>query len=84
RNKIEICADKAGLSLQRQIDILARGASDLAITLLGGARRLTPANNHQWPKIVIICDGVKSMRTINIGAATGRQLASHGLTVLLY
>jgi len=23
-------------------------------------------------------------RTINIGAATGRQLASHGLTVLLY
>ncbi|EDW94709.1 enhancer of mRNA-decapping protein 3 [Drosophila yakuba] len=84
RNKIEISADKAGLSLQRQIDILARGASDLAITLLGGARRLTPANNHQWPKIVIICDGVKNMRTINIGAATGRQLASHGLTVLLY
>ncbi|EDX10866.1 enhancer of mRNA-decapping protein 3 [Drosophila simulans] len=84
RNKIEISADKAGLSLQRQIDILARGASDLAITLLGGARRLTPANNHQWPKIAIICDGVKNMRTINIGAATGRQLASHGLTVLLY
>jgi len=55
-------AEKAGLSLQRQIDILARGASDLAITLLGGARRLTPANNHQWPKIAIICDGVKNMR----------------------
>ncbi|KAH8376273.1 hypothetical protein KR200_008934 [Drosophila serrata] len=84
RNKIELSADKAGLSLQRQIDILARGASDLAITLLGGARRLTPANNHQWPKIAIICDGVKNMRAINIGAATGRQLASHGLTVLLY
>ncbi|XP_017058976.1 enhancer of mRNA-decapping protein 3 [Drosophila ficusphila] len=84
RNKIEMSAEKAGLSLQRQIDILARGASDLAITLLGGARRLTPANNHQWPKIAIICDGVKNMRTINIGAATGRQLASHGLTVLLY
>jgi len=62
RNKIEISADKAGLSLQRQIDILARGASDLAITLLGGARRLTPANNHQWPKIAIICDGGKNMR----------------------
>nr|XP_036670617.1 enhancer of mRNA-decapping protein 3 [Drosophila suzukii] len=84
RNKIEMSAEKAGLSLQRQIDILARGASDLAITLLGGARRLTPANNHQWPKIAIICDGVKNMRTINVGAATGRQLASHGLTVLLY
>lgn len=25
-----------------------------------------------------------SCRAINIGAATGRQLASHGLTVLLY
>lgn len=62
RNKIEMSAEKAGLSLQRQIDILARGASDLAITLLGGARRLTPANNHQWPKIAIICDGVKNMR----------------------
>ncbi|EDW69172.1 enhancer of mRNA-decapping protein 3 [Drosophila virilis] len=84
RNRIEMSAEKAGLSLQRQIDMLARGASDLAITLLGGARRLTPANNHQWPKIAIICDGVNTMRTINIGAATGRLLASHGLTVLLY
>ncbi|KAH8303570.1 hypothetical protein KR018_003518 [Drosophila ironensis] len=84
RNKIELSADKAGLSLQRQIDLLARGASDLAITLLGGARRLTPANNHQWPKIAIICDGVKNIRAINIGASTGRQLASHGLKVMLY
>ncbi|XP_030386188.1 enhancer of mRNA-decapping protein 3 [Scaptodrosophila lebanonensis] len=89
RNKIELSADKAGLSLQRQMDILARGASDLAITLLGGARRLTQTNYHQWPKIAIICDGVNdnslsSNKTINVGAATGRQLASHGLTVSLY
>jgi len=66
RNRIELSAEKAGLSLQRQIDILARGASDLAITLLGGARRLTPANNHQWPKIAIICDGVNTMRLVAI------------------
>lgn len=64
RNRIELSAEKAGLSLQRQIDILARGASDLAITLLGGARRLTPTNNHQWPKIAIICDGVNTMRSV--------------------
>lgn len=64
RNRIELSAEKAGLSIQRQIDILARGASDLAITLLGGARRLTPANNHQWPKIAIICDGVNTMRSV--------------------
>lgn len=62
RQRIELSAERAGLSIQRQIDLLARGASDLAITLLGGARRLTPANNHQWPKIAIICDGVNTMR----------------------
>lgn len=64
RQRIELSAERAGLSLQRQIDILARGASDLAITLLGGARRLTPTNNHQWPKIAIICDGVNTMRWV--------------------
>ncbi|ALC42985.1 Edc3 [Drosophila busckii] len=84
RQKIELSAEKAGLSQQRQIDLLARGASDLAITLLGGARRLTPANNHQWPKIAIICEEVNSVRASNIGCATGRHLASHGLTVFLY
>lgn len=84
RSKIELSAEKCGLSLQRQTDILARGAADLAILLLGGARRLTPNNCHQWPTIAIICDKSDSFRVSNIGAATGRQLASHGLKVFLY
>ncbi|XP_058975473.1 enhancer of mRNA-decapping protein 3 [Musca domestica] len=84
RTKIEMCAQKCGLSLQRQLDLLARGATDLAILLLGGARRLTPNNRHQWPTIAIICEKSENFRSSNVGAATGRQLASHGLKVLLY
>lgn len=84
RLKIEQSAEACGLSVQRQNDILARGTTDLAILLLGGARRLTPNNCHQWPTIAIICDKSKNFRVSDIGAATGRQLASHGLKVLLY
>ncbi|XP_055844657.1 enhancer of mRNA-decapping protein 3 [Episyrphus balteatus] len=84
RLKIEQAAEACGLSVQRQNDILARGTTDLAILLLGGARRLTPNNCHQWPTIAIICDKSKNFRVSEIGAATGRQLASHGLKVLLF
>ncbi|XP_017468050.1 PREDICTED: enhancer of mRNA-decapping protein 3 isoform X2 [Rhagoletis zephyria] len=84
RAKIESLAEKGGLSLPRQLDILTRGVTDLAILLLGGARRLTPTNYHQWPIIVIICAKSSNLRTSDIGAATGRQMASHGLKVLLY
>ncbi|XP_075160601.1 enhancer of mRNA-decapping protein 3 [Haematobia irritans] len=84
RSKIEMCAQKCGLSLQRQLDLLARGTTDLAILLLGGARRLTPNNRHQWPTVAIICEKSDNFRSSNVGAATGRQLASHGLKVLLY
>lgn len=59
RWKIEALADKNGLTLQRQTDSLVRGATDLAIQVLGGARRLLPENAHQWPKIVIFCEDVE-------------------------
>lgn len=62
RSKIEMCAQKCGLSLQRQLDLLARGTTDLAILLLGGARRLTPNNRHQWPTIAIICEKSENFR----------------------
>lgn len=84
RAKIESIAEKEGLSLPRQLDILARGVTDLAILILGGARRLTPTNYHQWPIVVIICTKSINSRNCDIGAATGRQMASHGLKVLLY
>lgn len=62
RTKIEMCAQKCGLSFQRQLDMLARGATDLAILLLGGARRLTPNNRHQWPTVAIICEKSENFR----------------------
>ncbi|XP_012157998.1 enhancer of mRNA-decapping protein 3 isoform X1 [Ceratitis capitata] len=84
RAKIESLAEKEGLSVPRQLDILARGVTDLAISLLGGARRLTPTNYHQWPIIVILCGKSNNLRNRDVGAVTGRQMASHGLKVLLY
>uniref|UniRef100_A0A1A9WTI6 DFDF domain-containing protein n=1 Tax=Glossina brevipalpis TaxID=37001 RepID=A0A1A9WTI6_9MUSC len=62
RTKIETCAEKSGFTLQRQLDLLARGTVDLAILLLGGARRLTPNNRHQWPTIVIISEKSDNFR----------------------
>ncbi|XP_058058866.1 enhancer of mRNA-decapping protein 3 [Anopheles bellator] len=56
RTWIEYNAERDGLTRERQNDFLARGATELALQLLGGSRRLTPNNQHQWPKIVIIID----------------------------
>ncbi|XP_055376288.1 enhancer of mRNA-decapping protein 3 [Condylostylus longicornis] len=84
RNKIQDVAERNGLTRERQMDIMARGIADLAILLLGGARRLTPNNRHQWPKITIISDKPQNDRLSEIAATTGRQLASHGLKVCIY
>ncbi|XP_052866746.1 enhancer of mRNA-decapping protein 3 [Anopheles cruzii] len=56
RTWIEYNAERDGLTRERQNDFLARGATELTLQLLGGSRRLTPNNQHQWPKIVIIID----------------------------
>lgn len=85
RSQIQLLAERNGLTSERQCDMLARGTSDLAILLLGGARRLNPNNEHQWPRIVIICDKKSdNAKACEVAAATGRQLASHGLKVILY
>ncbi|XP_050084287.1 enhancer of mRNA-decapping protein 3 [Anopheles aquasalis] len=56
---IEFHAVIKGYDRHRQNDFLARGATELALQLLGGSRRLTPNNQHQWPKIVLILDEAK-------------------------
>ncbi|XP_035778227.1 enhancer of mRNA-decapping protein 3-like [Anopheles albimanus] len=56
---IEFRAVLNGFDRHRQNDFLARGATELALQLLGGSRRLTPNNQHQWPKIVVILDEAK-------------------------
>lgn len=84
RNLIQQLAENHGLAMERQHDLLARGATEMALQLLGGSRRLTPNNQHQWPKIVIVCDEPYNARLSEIGIATGRLLACHGLKVVVY
>ncbi|XP_019557086.3 enhancer of mRNA-decapping protein 3 [Aedes albopictus] len=84
RNLIQQLAENHGLAMERQNDLLARGATEMALQLLGGSRRLTPNNQHQWPKIVIVCDEPYNARLSEIGIATGRLLACHGLKVVVY
>lgn len=56
RRTVQALADSSGLTWQRQADMLARGTAELALLLLGGARRLVPQNQHQWPTVVIVCE----------------------------
>lgn len=84
RNRIQSLAADHGHTMERQNDFLARGACELAIQLLGGSRRLTPKNSHQWPRVTIICDEPYNSRQSEIGLSCGRQLASHGVNVMVY
>uniref|UniRef100_A0A1Q3F2K3 Enhancer of mRNA-decapping protein 3 n=1 Tax=Culex tarsalis TaxID=7177 RepID=A0A1Q3F2K3_CULTA len=84
RNLVQQLAENHGLGADRQNDLLARGAAEIALQLLGGSRRLTPNNQHQWPKIAVVCDEPYNARISEIGIATGRMLACHGLKVVVY
>lgn len=84
RNRIQNLACDHGHTMERQNDFLARGATDLALNLLGGSRRLSPKNLHQWPRVTVICDEPYNFRQSEIGLSTARQLASHGLKVMVY
>ncbi|XP_053695022.1 enhancer of mRNA-decapping protein 3 [Sabethes cyaneus] len=84
RNLVQQLAENHGLTMERQNDLLARGATELALQLLGGSRRLTPNNQHQWPKIVVVCDEPYNTNLSEIGIATGRMLACHGLKIVVY
>ncbi|CRL06757.1 CLUMA_CG019542, isoform A [Clunio marinus] len=84
RNRIQNLACDHGHLIERQNDFLARGATELALNLLGGSRRLSPKNLHQWPRVTVICDEPYNMRQSEIGLSVARQLASHGLKVMVY
>uniref|UniRef100_A0A336K915 Enhancer of mRNA-decapping protein 3 n=1 Tax=Culicoides sonorensis TaxID=179676 RepID=A0A336K915_CULSO len=84
RDRVQNLAEEHGLSWERQSDMLARGATELALLLLGASRRLIPKNQHQWPVITIICDEPFNERIGDIACNTGRQLASHGLKIMLH
>lgn len=84
RNRIQNLAADHGHSMERQNDFLARGACELALTILGGSRRFSPKNSHQWPRVTIICDEPYNFKQSEIGLSCGRQLASHGVSVMVY
>lgn len=84
RSRILLQAEMVGLIWERQCDMISRSTVELALQLLGGARRLSLKNQHQWPKIAIICDELFRDRHSDIGFSTGRQLASQGLKVYVY
>lgn len=84
RQMVQFNAENGGLDMVRQRDMLAHGTAEMALMLLGGARRLTPNNQHQWPKIVVVCDESWNRDSCETGLATGRHLASHGLEVCVY
>lgn len=81
RNRIMLQAEVFGLSWERQCDSIARGAVELALNIIGGAR-LSIKNHHQWPKVTIICKDITNNQT-DIGLSTGRQLAAQGLKVFV-
>lgn len=81
RARIQLQAEVFGFGWERQCDMLSRSTVELCLQLLGGARRLSLKNQHQWPKIAIICDEMCNERHSDIGFSTGRLLASQGLQV---
>lgn len=84
RSRILMHAELKGLTWERQCDMLSRGTVEMAMHLIGGARRLSVKNQHQWPKITIVCDELFRNRHSDIGFSVGRQLAAQGLTVVVY
>ncbi len=60
---------------------VARSGTELSIQLLGGARRLTPANSHQFPLAVILSGPGKSGA---YGLAIARHLAAQGVRTVAY
>lgn len=78
RDQLLRAAEDAGLSHDRQMELIGRAASDMVIQLLGGSHRLNPRNSHQTPTVVLLCgpclQGVQAL-------SCGRHLANHGVKV---
>ncbi|XP_071445999.1 enhancer of mRNA-decapping protein 3 isoform X2 [Hetaerina americana] len=81
RNRLFSAAERLGLSVERQTELIGRAAAEIALQLLGGSHRLNPHNAHQWPSVVALC-GAHRQGAAGINCA--RQLASHGVRTLVY
>uniref|UniRef100_A0A1E1XKM2 Enhancer of mRNA-decapping protein 3 n=1 Tax=Amblyomma sculptum TaxID=1581419 RepID=A0A1E1XKM2_AMBSC len=81
RQRILEGAVQCGYSTERQLEMLGRAASEMVLQLLGGCRRLNPGNSHQRPTVVVVCG---AHRQGSQAVCCGRQLANHGVEVLLW
>lgn len=82
RRQILESAVLCGFSAERQLEMLGRAASEMVLQLLGGCRRLNPGNSHQRPTVLVVCGGAH--RQASQVVCCGRQLANHGVRVLLW
>lgn len=82
RRQILESAVLCGYSAERQLEMLGRAASEMVLQLLGGCRRLNPGNSHQRPTVLVVCGGAHRQASQVVGC--GRQLANHGVRVLLW
>ncbi|XP_037080781.1 enhancer of mRNA-decapping protein 3-like [Pollicipes pollicipes] len=75
-------AQRHGLTMGRQQEMLGRGCTEMALQLVGSHARLLPENVHQAPRVVCLC-GPHSQGAAGLNGA--RQLTGHGVrvTVLL-
>ncbi|XP_050400286.1 enhancer of mRNA-decapping protein 3 [Patella vulgata] len=70
-----------GITLDRQVEMVGRSASEMVLQLLGGYHRLSPQNGHQLPIVVILCGPhIQGAEGINCA----RQLANHNVKTILY
>ncbi|XP_077515541.1 enhancer of mRNA-decapping protein 3 [Amblyomma americanum] len=81
RQRILEGAVQCGYSTERQMEMLGRAASEMVLQLLGGCRRLNPGNSHQRPTVAVVCG---AHRQGSQAVCCGRQLANHGVEVLLW
>jgi len=81
RERLQAVIMNHGLGVERQVEVMGRAATELAIQLLGGQHRLAPTNMHQVPTAVFLC-GTSQVGTFGISAA--RHLASHGAKTQVY
>lgn len=81
RERLDAAIANHGLGLDKQCEVMARAATELAVHLIGGQHRLAPTNMHQVP-VAVIMSGPSQSGVFALSAA--RHLAGHGVKTQVY
>eukprot|EP00127_Corallochytrium_limacisporum_P004705 Clim_evm59s172 gene=Clim_evmTU59s172 len=80
RRRLIRYADSLGYKEHTFIENSGRSVSEMALQLLGGARRINPSNRHQLPTVIVLAgDAVKGQ----VAICAARHLANHNIKVKL-